>query len=104
MDIFCYGSRSNKKIDRGRQNNVVADDNVVMDSPTDDELEKGTGPKRFSYSELENATNGFADEGKLGQGGFGDVYRGVLSDLNLHVAVKRISKNPDKEEKSTSRR
>ncbi|CBI33188.3 unnamed protein product, partial [Vitis vinifera] len=96
--------RSHKKTDRGRQNNVVADDNVVMDSPTDDELEKGTGPKRFSYSELENATNGFADEGKLGQGGFGDVYRGVLSDLNLHVAVKRISKNPDKEEKSTSRR
>ncbi|RVX23447.1 Seed lectin [Vitis vinifera] len=50
--------RSHKKTDRGRQNNVVADDNVVMDSPTDDELEKGTGPKRFSYSELENATVG----------------------------------------------
>jgi hypothetical protein len=28
-----------------------------------------TGPKRFSYDELVRATNNFAEEGKLGEGG-----------------------------------
>ncbi|XVE66647.1 hypothetical protein DITRI_Ditri08aG0095200 [Diplodiscus trichospermus] len=38
------------------------------------------------------ATNNFAEEGKLGQEGFGAVYRGFLSSLNLSIAVKRVSK------------
>ncbi|XP_057991348.1 L-type lectin-domain containing receptor kinase IX.1-like [Hevea brasiliensis] len=56
----------------------------------DHEFEQGIGPKRFSYQQLVQATNNFAEEGKLGQGGFGGVYRGYLS--NLSVAVKRVSK------------
>ncbi|KAG2409064.1 L-type lectin-domain containing receptor [Vigna angularis] len=47
----------------------------------DDEFERGTGPKRFTYRELSNATNNFAEEGKLGQGGFGGVYKGLASAL-----------------------
>ncbi|KAI3992876.1 hypothetical protein MKX01_034226 [Papaver californicum] len=58
----------------------------------DDAFEKGTGPKRFLYSELVYATNNFHEAGKLGEGGFGGVYRGFLSGINLDIAVKRISK------------
>jgi len=58
----------------------------------EDEFEKGTGPKRFRCSELAVATGNFADDRKLGQGGFGSVYRGFLKEINLHVAIKRVSK------------
>ena len=36
----------------------------------DDEFERGIGPKKFSYYELVSATSNFAEENKLGQGGF----------------------------------
>ncbi|GKB90611.1 protein kinase-like domain, concanavalin A-like lectin/glucanase domain protein [Tanacetum coccineum] len=45
-------------------------------------------PKRFSYSQIKKITNTF--KVKLGQGGFGSVYRGELSNGNL-VAVKVLS-------------
>lgn len=38
------------------------------------------------------ATQNFAEERKLGQGGFGAVYRGHLKELGLEVAIKRVSK------------
>ncbi|RZC46850.1 hypothetical protein C5167_039809 [Papaver somniferum] len=56
-----------------------------------DIFEKTTGPKRFSYRELVNATNNFDEGGKLGEGGFGGVYKGFLSDISLNIAVKKIS-------------
>ncbi|KAL1315711.1 L-type lectin-domain containing receptor kinase IX.1-like [Arachis hypogaea] len=56
-----------------------------------DDLEKGAGPRRFSYEEVVVATNNFSPNRKLGQGGFGAVYRGYFADLDLVVAVKKIS-------------
>ncbi|KAK6945836.1 Legume lectin domain [Dillenia turbinata] len=53
------------------------------------ELEFGRGAIRFSFQDLYRATNGFVD--KLGQGGFGQVYKGSLE--NTFIAVKRISKD-----------
>uniref|UniRef100_A0A0E0QX17 Protein kinase domain-containing protein n=1 Tax=Oryza rufipogon TaxID=4529 RepID=A0A0E0QX17_ORYRU len=51
------------------------------------------GPRSYSYEELYTATNGFSDERKLGQGAFGAVYRGVLSDPSQTlVAVKKIQR------------
>ncbi|XXG49066.1 hypothetical protein AAC387_Pa02g3345 [Persea americana] len=50
-----------------------------------------SGSEKFSYGELVLATNNFSDEKKLGEGPFGSVYKGHLSDSNLSVAVKKIS-------------
>lgn len=36
--------------------------------------------KIFTYKELHNATNGFSEDNKLGEGGFGSVYWGKTSD------------------------
>nr|GMD02838.1 L-type lectin-domain containing receptor kinase IX.1-like [Ipomoea batatas] len=65
---------------------------ILLGQDMDSEFQMvSSGPKKFSYTELESATNNFAEEHKLGEGGFGGVYRGFLSSLNLYVAVKRIS-------------
>lgn len=74
------------KMSRGRKEEFGFDLNM------DDEFQKGSGPKRFSYNELVSATNKFSESGKVGQGGFGGVYKGYLKDLNSYVAVKRISR------------
>ncbi|KAJ4824444.1 hypothetical protein Tsubulata_039811 [Turnera subulata] len=44
-------------------------------------------PVRFSYKDLQTATNNFSV--KLGQGGFGSVYQGVLPD-GTRLAVKKL--------------
>ncbi|XP_029151390.2 rust resistance kinase Lr10-like [Arachis hypogaea] len=44
--------------------------------------------RRYTYSEMKKVTNSFRD--KLGQGGFGSVYKGQLQD-GRHVAVKILS-------------
>ena len=47
---------------------------------------------KVSYGDLVSATNNFSDERKLGQEGFGAVYKGCLGDLDMLIAVKRISR------------
>uniref|UniRef100_A0A453JYF2 Protein kinase domain-containing protein n=1 Tax=Aegilops tauschii subsp. strangulata TaxID=200361 RepID=A0A453JYF2_AEGTS len=64
-------------------------------------LERGVaagGPKRYTYHELVAATSNFAEEEKLGRGGFGSVYRGHLTlavaggdQERRAVAVKMLS-------------
>lgn len=51
-------------------------------------LEYASGaPVQFSYKDLQRATKGFKE--KLGAGGFGAVYRGVLANRTV-VAVKQL--------------
>ncbi|KAG6435784.1 hypothetical protein SASPL_100660 [Salvia splendens] len=50
-------------------------------------------PHRFRYRELYVATKGFRGSEKIGEGGFGAVYRGVLPTTGGEVAVKKIMAN-----------
>ncbi|XP_059666687.1 probable LRR receptor-like serine/threonine-protein kinase At1g56140 isoform X2 [Cornus florida] len=47
-------------------------------------------PHTFSYAELRAATEDFSPDNKLGEGGFGPVYKGTLNDGRL-VAAKQLS-------------
>ncbi|XP_042519815.1 probable LRR receptor-like serine/threonine-protein kinase At1g56130 [Macadamia integrifolia] len=47
-------------------------------------------PNTFSYTELRTATDDFNPANKLGEGGFGPVYKGTLTD-GREVAVKQLS-------------
>ncbi|KAL4369074.1 hypothetical protein GQ457_05G030140 [Hibiscus cannabinus] len=46
---------------------------------------------QFDFGTIRIATNNFSDENKLGQGGFGSVYKGRLSSGH-DIAVKRLSR------------
>ncbi|EOA16151.1 hypothetical protein CARUB_v10004289mg [Capsella rubella] len=46
---------------------------------------------QFDLKTIEAATSNFSDENKLGEGGFGEVYKGMLMN-GTEIAVKRLSK------------
>lgn len=52
---------------------------------------KETGTMRFNMEEILQATKNFSPSLKVGQGGFGTVYKGTLDDGTL-IAVKRAKK------------
>ncbi|XP_010474348.1 PREDICTED: L-type lectin-domain containing receptor kinase IX.2-like [Camelina sativa] len=56
-----------------------------------EDLERDAGPRRFVFKDLVLATNRFSAQRKLGEGGFGAVYRGYLNELDMMVAVKKLS-------------
>ncbi|XP_068495474.1 cold-responsive protein kinase 1-like [Phaseolus vulgaris] len=47
------------------------------------------GPVNYKYNDLKAATKNFSAENKLGEGGFGDVYKGTLKNGKV-VAVKKL--------------
>ncbi|XP_058072799.1 cysteine-rich receptor-like protein kinase 10 [Magnolia sinica] len=46
----------------------------------------------INFATIQAATYNFSDENKLGEGGFGPVYKGMLSD-GKDIAVKRLSRS-----------
>ncbi|CDP17278.1 unnamed protein product [Coffea canephora] len=56
-----------------------------------EEWELAYGPHRFKYKDIYIATKGFTEKQPLGEGGFGQVYKGVLQTNMAEVAVKKVS-------------
>jgi hypothetical protein len=54
-------------------------------------------PKEFKYKDVKKATNGFHESMRLGEGGFGIVYKGILNIENdttaTEIAVKQFSRD-----------
>ncbi|XP_076925416.1 G-type lectin S-receptor-like serine/threonine-protein kinase SD2-5 [Bidens hawaiensis] len=72
------------------KNNKDPVENVDETSEEDNFLESLSGmPIRFTYLDLQRATDNFSK--KLGQGGFGSVYEGVLKD-GTRLAVKQLER------------
>ncbi|KAL0749247.1 hypothetical protein Bca101_031250 [Brassica carinata] len=67
-----------------------SDDHTDVTAADDDM----TSPQslQFDFGTIEAATDGFSRNNKLGQGGFGEVYKGTLLD-GTEVAVKRLLRN-----------
>ncbi|KAJ0018038.1 hypothetical protein Pint_10857 [Pistacia integerrima] len=47
---------------------------------------------QFDLGTIEVATNNFSNDNKLGEGGFGDVYKGILCN-GQEIAIKRLSRS-----------
>ncbi|KAK4786610.1 hypothetical protein SAY86_010443 [Trapa natans] len=65
-----------------------------LDAPSKSEVEEELSGihnvRLFTYKELRNATDGFSDANKIGEGGFGPVYKARLRNGKL-AAVKVLS-------------
>ncbi|KAG0467297.1 hypothetical protein HPP92_018877 [Vanilla planifolia] len=82
-----YGDKNKKREVLEEEENESLSKRVGRDA------EVPTGhAKEFDYKELWRATNGFDERMKLGQGGFGIVYKGVLAGEGAEIAVKRFSR------------
>ncbi|KAL7593677.1 hypothetical protein Lser_V15G35258 [Lactuca serriola] len=80
--LFVFYKRRQKK--KGITN-LVREINFAIDNEREDwELPV------FGFNTIANATNNFSDECKLGEGGYGPVYKGTLE--GIEIAVKRHSR------------
>ncbi|TQE00034.1 hypothetical protein C1H46_014412 [Malus baccata] len=67
---------------------------AAADEPSGDNDITTVGSLLFDFAAIQAATSNFSYDHKLGEGGFGKVYKGVLSH-GQEVAVKRLSRNSD---------
>ncbi|EOA15466.1 hypothetical protein CARUB_v10004324mg [Capsella rubella] len=83
---FYVRKRKKKPYDTGAANDERDDDITTA------------GSLQFDLKVIEAATDKFSIFNKLGQGGFGQVYKGILPN-GVQVAVKRLSKTSGQGEK-----
>ena len=46
--------------------------------------------RQFSLAEIQSATGVFSKEHEIGKGGFGKVYKGLIHNGSVYVAIKRL--------------
>ncbi|KAG2579210.1 hypothetical protein PVAP13_6NG248500 [Panicum virgatum] len=90
--LFCFGLIKFRRLKKGKWSvmdrsevNMHRGEEIVWDI-------EGNNPEFtfYEFSQVLEATNNFSVENKLGQGGFGPVYKGQFPD-GLDIAVKRLA-------------
>ncbi|KAI3800331.1 hypothetical protein L1987_28420 [Smallanthus sonchifolius] len=87
-------SSINRKGPHERSQDFLMSEGIIVQSKKDYSCETTTDDLElplFDFTTLTIATNNFSDENKLGQGGFGCVYKGILMEGKI-IAVKRLSR------------
>ncbi|XP_039822148.1 G-type lectin S-receptor-like serine/threonine-protein kinase RKS1 [Panicum virgatum] len=94
LSLFICGIISFKFIKRHRKGNSSQDEGEVNVNQEDEVLVRAAGMSSeftvYDILQVLEATNNFSEENKLGQGGFGPVYKGRFRD-GLEIAVKRLA-------------
>ncbi|THF96455.1 hypothetical protein TEA_020642 [Camellia sinensis var. sinensis] len=80
--VVCLSFQSRKT---KKKYGSIAEDNVGNEITTEQSLQ-------YDLCTIQSATNNFSDQNKIGQGGFGHVYKGILPN-GSEIAVKRLSQN-----------
>ncbi|KAL1222898.1 G-type lectin S-receptor-like serine/threonine-protein kinase [Cardamine amara subsp. amara] len=96
ISLFCF-FRKRRQSNRLRKapSTFAPSSFDLEDSSIFEELEDKSRTREmplFELSTIAAATNNFSFQNKLGTGGFGPVYKGVLQN-GMEIAVKRLSRN-----------
>ncbi|KAK0599649.1 hypothetical protein LWI29_007301 [Acer saccharum] len=73
------------------RNEGKPDDSHGMNDNREGSRKDDNGLTIYAWNTISDATDNFSDENKLGEGGFGPVYKGILIE-GQEIAVKRLSK------------
>ncbi|CAL5432050.1 unnamed protein product [Camellia sinensis] len=97
--LLCYLKRRTIRL-QGRGETTEMNDLIELmtlanaqtgTNKLENETNKSNDLKIFSFGSISAATNSFSLENKLGEGGFGPVYKGRLTN-GREIAVKRLSR------------
>nr|GEV07339.1 serine/threonine-protein kinase PBS1-like [Tanacetum cinerariifolium] len=89
--VDCEKSERNpNKKDPSTKQKQSSPSSLKLDAVTDTSVNK---QRKFSYKELVKATENFKNDRFLGEGGFGEVYKGNLEQPKQVVAVKKLNQD-----------
>ncbi|XP_008226124.1 PREDICTED: G-type lectin S-receptor-like serine/threonine-protein kinase At1g67520 isoform X1 [Prunus mume] len=89
--IFLLPGENRRKIDDKELLDVKESYSSNNVNALQNDGDMGHDLRVFSYASVKAATENFCDENKLGEGGFGPVYKGKMS-TGQEIAVKRLSR------------
>ncbi|XP_035547649.1 G-type lectin S-receptor-like serine/threonine-protein kinase CES101 [Juglans regia] len=96
MILGCLCFWTKKKLRRDQESNQEVEIALLFGDTKEasNDGKKGHDVEVFSFPSIVAATDNFSSENKLGQGGFGPVYKGKLPE-GQEIAVKRLSRSSE---------